>query len=103
MKISLRVLLLIVTAVCLYLGAYVQLSDPVIIVEEGHHGIVIKGYVQPSYKFENPLVEKLFLPAYYVDYMLRKEYWSDYHDEFDWESPVPWQSLTKDGGSSIRD
>ena len=95
MKISLRTLLLIVTSLCVYIGAYFRLASPIEIAEESHVGMVSKGHREPGYRIQNQFISKVFLPAYCIDYALRKDFWDDCHDDFDARSRVTWESMAR--------
>jgi hypothetical protein len=78
--------LLVITALGIYISAYRALMQPIIIVDEGHLGMVIEGSREPHYgTLErngrlNSFCRIVFAPIEYIDYICRPKYWDEYSD-----------------------
>jgi hypothetical protein len=79
-RFGVRSLLLLVTAFCVYLGAYLASLRPVVVVDEGSHGMLISGSQELDYLVPGKLWRITFAPAAWIDYQLRPQYWNEYSD-----------------------
>ena len=84
-RFRLRTLLIIVISFALYLGAYCATLEPMIIVDVGSRGMVIKGSREPHYRLLNGFSRIAFAPLEWIDYKLRPEFWDHYADDL----PMP--------------
>ena len=85
-------LLLFMAAVTVYITSYKLLLDPIIIVEIGGHGMVVKGSRGPHFRMINPILSLVYYPAVLVDRKMRPRYWNEYSD-YDPMIPFPAQSM----------
>jgi hypothetical protein len=73
-------------AFAVYISAYRALLDPMILVNVGHHGIVIEGSREPHYGSLardgalNAFCRFVFAPIEQIDYLMRPQYWDKYSD-----------------------
>ena len=70
----------VLAIVGVYVAAYCALLDPVVVADEGHHGIVISGYREPEYRFGGEVSKTLFAPIAWIDQKVRPTYWQDASD-----------------------
>lgn len=82
LRFSVRIVLALTTGVALYLASYRYLLNPIVVVEVGHMGMVIKGSREPHYKLANPVCRILFAPIEKIDYKMRPAFWDHYSDEW---------------------
>jgi len=80
----LRTLLLVVTFLSLYLGSYLALRRPIILVEESIGGLIVSGRREPDYRFARPVCRIIFGPIAWLDCRLRPEYWGPYSEWADY-------------------
>ena len=85
-RFGLKFLFLFMAAFAVYLSAYRALMEPMILVDRGHHGIVIEGSREPHYgSLErdgalNAFCRVVFAPIERVDYLMRPQYWDEYSE-----------------------
>ncbi len=80
---------LLMASFAVYLSAYRALMEPMIIVNKGHHSIVIEGSREPHYgSLEqdgalNGFCRFVFAPVERIDYLMRPQYWDEYSEVTD--------------------
>jgi hypothetical protein len=85
-RFGLKFLFSFMAASAVYISAYWALLDPMILVNVGHHGIVIEGSREPHYGSLaldgalNAFCRVVFAPIEQIDYLMRPEYWNKYSD-----------------------
>jgi hypothetical protein len=80
MKYSLRSLMIAVTLICVYLGAYPAMLQPVVMVEKGWHGMVVSGCREPHFRIGDGVSQFVFAPLVWIDRLVRPDYWSEFSD-----------------------
>lgn len=80
MKYSLRSLMIVVTLICIYCGAYSAMLSPVVIVDEASLGMVVSGYREPDFRIGGVISRFVFAPAIWLDRQIRPEYWQPFSD-----------------------
>jgi hypothetical protein len=79
-QVSIRTLLLLITALSVYLAAYVALVQPVVIVDEGLGGMVVSGYREPEFRVGGSAAKIMFGPLVWLDRAVRPSYWEPFSD-----------------------
>lgn len=85
-RFGLKFLFLFMASFAVYLSAYKALMEPMILVDLGHHGIVIEGSREPHYGSLsrdgalNAFCRVVFAPIERIDYLMRPQYWDEYSD-----------------------
>lgn len=88
-------MLIIVTFLGVYTGAYISLLDPRVVIEWRKSGTVLCAYREPAYSIDQEIIEILFEPVARVDMFMRKAYWSTAHDGFKTVPPISWEELNR--------
>ena len=80
MKYSLRSLMIVVTLACVYLGSYSATLTPIVVVDEGWHGMVVSGQREPRFRIFDGVLQFVFLPVIWCDRVVRPGYWEKFSD-----------------------
>lgn len=84
---GLRTLLLAITLLGAYCGAYSVLLQPVVVVEESFHGMVVSGYRAPRFRFGGNPMRAIFAPLIWLDREIRPSFWDRFSDFEDADAP----------------
>ena len=72
--------MIVVTLVCVYLGSYSAILQPINVVGEGFGGMVVSGYREPHFRIGNAVSQVVFAPLVWIDRHVRPRYWDQFSD-----------------------
>ena len=80
MKYNLRSLMVVITLFAFYFGAYSAMLQPVVMVEEGWHGMVVSGCRKPHFRIGDTVTQFVFAPLVWIDRLARPGYWNEFSE-----------------------
>ena len=80
MKYSLRSLMIVMALFAAYFGAYAAMLRPVVMVEQGWHGMVVRGCREPHFRIGDTFSQYIFAPLVWIDRLARPAYWNEFSD-----------------------
>jgi hypothetical protein len=68
----------VITLLGVYFGTYSAMLQPVVVVEEGWHGMVVSGCREPHFRAGDAVLQFAFAPLVWIDQLVRPNYWNEF-------------------------